>query len=77
MNNYTSKKTNENGDTFYYNDEGKLHRTDGPAIEYVNGEKYWYVNGVHQPVESAIVQKQALEDALSMISSPQTDQNTL
>ena len=24
---------------------GKLHREDGPAIEYVNGTKCWYLNG--------------------------------
>ena len=23
----------------------KCHRLDGPAIEYSNGEKYWYVEG--------------------------------
>jgi hypothetical protein len=23
---------------------GKLHRTDGPAIEYANGDKRWYLN---------------------------------
>jgi hypothetical protein len=23
---------------------GKLHRQDGPAIEYPNGTKYWYLN---------------------------------
>ncbi len=23
----------------------KLHRTDGPAIEYKNGDKHWYLNG--------------------------------
>lgn len=27
----------------YYH--GKLHRTDGPAIEYANGNKRWYFNG--------------------------------
>ena len=21
------------------------HRTDGPAVEYANGNKYWYLNG--------------------------------
>ena len=31
--------------TVWYNLEGKLHRTDGPAIEYANGDKYWYING--------------------------------
>ena len=24
---------------------GKLHREDGPAIEYPNGVKHWYLNG--------------------------------
>ena len=24
---------------------GKLHRTDGPAVEYSNGTKQWYLNG--------------------------------
>jgi len=24
---------------------GKLHRTDGPAIEYTSGTKHWYLNG--------------------------------
>jgi len=24
---------------------GKLHRTDGPAIEWANGYKAWYLNG--------------------------------
>ena len=25
--------------------DGKLHREDGPAIEYVNGTKLWYRDG--------------------------------
>jgi len=24
---------------------GKLHREDGPAIEFANGDKSWYLNG--------------------------------
>jgi hypothetical protein len=24
---------------------GKLHREDGPAVEWSNGEKQWYLNG--------------------------------
>jgi uncharacterized Fe-S cluster-containing protein len=33
--------------TFYYKDEASLinHREDGPAIEYSDGTKHWYVNG--------------------------------
>jgi hypothetical protein len=33
------------GDKEWYNDEGKLHRLDGPAIEKENGYKAWYVEG--------------------------------
>ncbi len=29
----------------YRNELGNLHRTDGPAIEYNKGSKYWYING--------------------------------
>ena len=28
-----------------YNQSKVLHREDGPAIEYTNGQKEWYVNG--------------------------------
>ena len=33
--------------TSYYKDEActLLHREDGPAIEYYNGTKVWFVNG--------------------------------
>ena len=27
------------------NSDGKLHREDGPAIEYANGTKAWFVDG--------------------------------
>jgi len=32
------------GDKYWYK-EGKLHRTDGPAIEYASGTKQWYQEG--------------------------------
>ncbi|NVM34069.1 MAG: hypothetical protein HWN81_00640 [Candidatus Lokiarchaeota archaeon] len=31
----------------YYDWDKKLHRLDGPAIEYVSGSKRWYINGKH------------------------------
>jgi hypothetical protein len=30
---------------WYDKPNGNLHRIDGPALEYVNGSKYWYLNG--------------------------------
>lgn len=29
----------------YYNDKGQLHREDGPAIEYDNGDFMYFING--------------------------------
>ena len=43
METYTVK-VDTNGDKYWYQD-GKLHRTDGPAIEYADGDKHWYQNG--------------------------------
>ena len=31
--------------TEWRNNEGQVHREDGPAVEYANGEKRWYING--------------------------------
>jgi hypothetical protein len=33
------------GRTEWYNESGILHREDGPAVEFSNGEKRWYING--------------------------------
>ena len=36
----------DDGSTRWYNEVGKLHREDGPAIEYADGDKFWYLNGL-------------------------------
>jgi len=33
------------GDKRWYNKYDRLHRLDGPAVEFANGNKYWYANG--------------------------------
>jgi hypothetical protein len=40
---YTVKVYDNGTKTWYLND--KLHRTDGPAVEWTNGYKAWYLNG--------------------------------
>ena len=38
---------NQFGSKFYYKDKAMtiLHREDGPAIEWADGNKFWYLNG--------------------------------
>lgn len=43
MKEYTVKVYNS-GDKYWYLN-GKLHRLDGPAVEFANGDKHWYLNG--------------------------------
>ena len=38
------KKTDKYGNIIYTNKIGQYHREDGPAIEYFNGNKCWYIN---------------------------------
>ena len=35
----------ENGTKRWCNSKGKLHRKDGPALEFTDGSKYWCING--------------------------------
>jgi hypothetical protein len=42
----TYKVTVDNDKTIHwYNDKDEYHRLDGPAIEYAEGSKAWYVDG--------------------------------
>ena len=39
-----TKDIDEYGNIGYYNEQGQLHREDGPAIEWADGYKDWYLN---------------------------------
>jgi hypothetical protein len=39
-------KIDNDGNKYWINEKGELHREDGPAIEYANGDKFWYKNGL-------------------------------
>ena len=39
---------------WYQND--KLHRVDGPAVEYINGDKSWYQNGKRHRTDGPAVE---------------------
>ena len=54
METYTVK-VNNNGDKLWYQD-GKRHRTDGPAIEYAHGTKEWFLNGQRHRVDGPAIE---------------------
>ena len=41
---FTGVVKDKDGNIVYYL-KGEFHRTDGPAIEFANGDKRWYLNG--------------------------------
>ena len=47
---------NRNGDRFWYNEDHKYHREDGPACEYANGTKCWYVNGKRHRIDGPAIE---------------------
>ena len=44
------------GNKFWKNKEGKLHRLDGPAVDYVDGRKQWYKNGLRHRLDGPAVE---------------------
>jgi hypothetical protein len=57
---------------WYLND--KLHREDGPAIEYADGDKSWYLNGEyvteegHNRMTSKVVEMTVVEMTMEEIN---------
>jgi hypothetical protein len=51
-------KINEDGNKFYYKDKAMkiLHREDGPAIEYTDGDKEWWLNGKRHREDGAAIE---------------------
>ena len=39
------------GNIFWFNNNGERHRVDGPAVEFVDGSKYWYVNNKQHRID--------------------------
>ena len=49
-------KVDQNGTRRYYNSAGRLHRTDGPAVEHANGTKEWWINGQLHRIDGPAVE---------------------
>jgi hypothetical protein len=50
--------TSEDGDKFYYKDKAKtiLHREDGPAVEWADGDKVWFANGERHRLDGPAIE---------------------
>jgi hypothetical protein len=44
------------GDKIWRNSKGKRHRLDGPAAEYSNGHKEWWVGGKRHRTDGPAVE---------------------
>ena len=40
----------------YYNDKGEIHRLDGPAVEFDNGDKEWWINGSRHRLDGPAIE---------------------
>ena len=40
---------------------GVLHRSDGPAVEFKSGRKFWFLNGKEVTEQDAIAERQNME----------------
>jgi hypothetical protein len=51
-------RINKYGDKFYYKDKAMkiLHRLDGPAVEWSNGDKIWFVNGKRHRLDGPAIE---------------------
>ena len=48
-----------NGNTYWYawsGEERKLHRLDGPAVEYADGRRAWYQNGRPHRTDGPVIE---------------------
>jgi hypothetical protein len=46
MNNDSRMYKNKYGNKVWRNSRGEIHRVDGPAVIYSNGEKEWVINNI-------------------------------
>ena len=50
------KEIDSSGTIRYYNDRNRLHREDGPAVEYADGSKSWFRNGQYHREDGPAVE---------------------
>ena len=73
---YVVCEVDKYGDKRYYNSEGQRHREDGAAIEFANGDKFWWINNkLHREDGPAI--ECAIGSKLWLLNSKQVTEETV
>jgi len=54
------KHTDAGGSEYWYQN-GQLHREDGPAVRYADGEEGWYLNGKKLSESEVLIRKEGIE----------------
>ena len=54
---FTSEETDGEGNLLRLNDKGKFHSLYSPALERVDGNKYWYRNGEPHRIDGPAVER--------------------
>src|SRR3990167_8892773 len=54
---WPQKAVDNEGTIIWRNLDGQLHRRDGPAIEWANGDKEWWLNDQHHREDGPAVER--------------------
>ena len=49
-------KIDKFGNKYWYNDKKQYHREDGPAVEWADGTKWWYLNGKEHRIDGPAIE---------------------
>ncbi len=49
------KEISSINNTYYFNEQNQLHKEDGPAIQYTNGDKEWWINGLLHRIDGPAI----------------------
>ena len=50
----------QHGSRLYYNQDGELHRENGPAIEWADGDCWWFLSGIRYNYTQYLAEKKSL-----------------
>lgn len=68
------KKVGPEGDVFWINKDGKLHRDNGPAVIWYTGIKEWYKNGLRHREDGPAIINDVTDEFLGFEDEDEEDE---